>query len=296
MTDFQKGIIIGFTTFVFGIFFTLYLYFLNSILLYLLIVFGLLYIFFLICFWSESSKKAIWGRIFLTISVVIFLAIALTFFIGVQNKYFDHLINLDARYRVIILIITWATIYHLLINKILSINSLQALFKRGADKTDNWKALTTNKLQGADVKEINLKGKLLQELNFKITPKSKYWRAGFKITTPNGVSLPLLSSHSILIHVGSNDGKNVGITTYHFEGDLTTKVHKDDIVADTKSGDEIKISVTINEKNFLQCLIDGRLQFESRIDSSLRKKLFLLAWGDGNNYEVDFRDILYKTT
>lgn len=162
------------------------------------------------------------------------------------------------------------------------------------NKTSSWVATETNNEQGTDFRELNLGGKSIKELEFKVKPHSHFWRAGLKITDPNGFILPLRTSNSVLFHVGSveNSDDKFGVTAY-VNGEWVSDVNK---IMDIPKDGYIKIRFEVNEKNFIKCFINDNLEFQpkERIDSRMVEKAYLAAWGDGNLYRVEFSNIKYK--
>lgn len=159
---------------------------------------------------------------------------------------------------------------------------------------EGWTATETDNEQSADYREINLEGKPLKTLEFKVKPFSTFWRAGFKITDPNGGVLPLRTRNSLLFHLGSTDLKSkFGLTAY-LNGDWISYLSK---TLDYDSQSSIAIRFEVNSKNLIRCLINGHIEFElkGRIDPEFLKKVFVVAWGDGHPYRVDFNDIQYST-
>lgn len=163
-----------------------------------------------------------------------------------------------------------------------------------SNKTSSWVATETNNEQGTDFREINLEGKSLKEIEFKVKPNSHFWRAGLKITDPNGFILPLRTASSVLFHIGSieNDDNKFGVTAY-VNGEWVSDVNK---TIDIPKDGYIKIRFEANEKNFIKCFINDNLEFQpkERIDSRMLEKVYLAAWGDGNPYRVELCNIKYK--
>lgn len=161
-------------------------------------------------------------------------------------------------------------------------------------KLTNWTATETNNEQGTDYREINLDGQPLKKLEFKVKPSTTFWRAGFKITDPNGSVLPLRNPNSILFHIGSAESRSkFGITAY-VDGDWVPDVNK---TIDFDNESFITIRFEVNEKNFVKCFINNNIEFKpkKRIDPRILEKAFLTAWGDGNPYRVEFNDIQFTT-
>lgn len=159
-------------------------------------------------------------------------------------------------------------------------------------KLRHWSATETNNDQGADYRELDLKGKPLKGLELTMNPSAKYWRAGFKISSPNGTILPLRSQESLLFHLGSADSeKQFGITAY-INGNRIPTINK---VITFDKNKPLSIRLEINNKNFLKCFVNDIVEYEhqERIDPQISKKAFVVAWGDGQPYRVEFENIKY---
>lgn len=153
-----------------------------------------------------------------------------------------------------------------------------------------WKAKKTKKEQGANYREVKLNGKL-SRLEFTIEPKSLFWRAGFKLVDPNDSILPLRSNNSLLFHLGSTPSdKKYGFTAY-LNGKHIKELNKTKKYPRNKL---LTIRLEINHNNFLKVFVNGSLHFKPAWhleNPDIREKSVLIAWGDKNNYEVDFRNI-----
>lgn len=157
---------------------------------------------------------------------------------------------------------------------------------------DNWTAHKTNKTQrGEDFREVKGFTGKISELQFTIKPRSDYWRAGFKLVDPNGTVLPLLDSNSLLFHLGSTPSdQEYGFTAY-LNGELIKELNKTEKYPDNNL---LTIRLEINHSNFLKVYVDDSLEFKlaERLENpNVREKVALIAWGDENDYTVDFKDI-----
>lgn len=158
---------------------------------------------------------------------------------------------------------------------------------------NNWTATETNNEQGTDFKEVNLKGKSIKTLEFRIKPSTLFWRAGFKLTDPNGSVLPLRTKNSLLFHVGSWETRDKFGTTGYRDGEWDKNLNKTINFGDSNY---VTIKFQVNSKNFIECYINDKLEYKpkERIDPRILEKVFLIAWGDGNPYRVEFDKISYS--
>jgi hypothetical protein len=155
-----------------------------------------------------------------------------------------------------------------------------------------WNASRTSNPQGADFKEIPINGKI-SWLEFTIKPTSKFWRAGFKLHDPNASIFPLPSSQSLLFHLGSTtSNEEYGFTAYH-NGIWIKELNKTKRYPPDK---ELKVRLEINHNNFLKVLVNNSIEFKPQwhLDNpNIREKVVLLAWGDDNDYNVEFKNITF---
>lgn len=148
--------------------------------------------------------------------------------------------------------------------------------------------------QGIDYREIPLNGASLRSLTFKISSVSPFWRAGFKLSVPNIQSMPtLLTPQSFLFHVGVTNNNLVGLWIYH-DGKAEPAVIKE--LHQLASTQSITITVERDDNNYVRCYVNDSLEYNLRFNPELFKKVYLAAWGDGNQYDVSFDDIVYGLT
>lgn len=156
------------------------------------------------------------------------------------------------------------------------------------DLTENGFTARNNpaKSQGAEWRFIDTKAGVLQSLKFKVESNSSRWRAGFMIGASNpGNNQPLpVSAGSFLFHVGRTSGK-YGITAW--DGDSLVI---DDPLSLMKDG-SISLSFESNDDGRLSCEANGKDYWVQIPDSLWLNRVALLAWADGPDFKVDFRDI-----
>jgi len=162
------------------------------------------------------------------------------------------------------------------------------------EKLDKWTAsFQENNDQGADYRDVILKGDSIGRLRFSIKPRTSFWRAGFKLSDPNGSIFPLRSNNSFLFHLGSvNENNRFGITAYN-NGEHIESVNK---TLQYDPNKEIDIGFEVNKNNFIKCYVNGVVECEpdGKMSSRLFKKVYLVAWGDENDYKVEFEGISLK--
>ncbi len=141
--------------------------------------------------------------------------------------------------------------------------------------------------QGGEWRYVDTKGGLLKSLRFKVESSSSRWRAGFMIGEPNPETKQPLPVHpnNLLFHVGITDGR-YAVTAW--EGN--SHILDDDMpISDDGS---ILISFTHdNGSDLLTCKVNGKPYPFEHVDPTWFNSVVLLAWADGPEYAVDFRDI-----
>jgi len=155
---------------------------------------------------------------------------------------------------------------------------------------NNWNAHKTNNEKGTDFREINVEGKI-SELIFTIKPASEYWRAGFKLLDPNGDTFPLRSNESLLFHLGSTPSNQEYAFTAYLNGEPIKELNKTKRYPDDKL---LAIKLKINHNNFLEVYVNGSLEFKPKWhlkNPNIREKVVLVAWGDEQDYDVEFSRI-----
>lgn len=140
--------------------------------------------------------------------------------------------------------------------------------------------------QGAEWRFIDTKAGVLQSLSFKVESNSNRWRAGFMIGTSHPETNQPLPVHggSLLFHVGRTSGK-YGITVW--KGESLTH---DDPLPLMKDG-SISLSFVLHDDGHIICEANGQVYGFENIDSPWLNRVALLAWADGPDFIVAFRDI-----
>lgn len=155
---------------------------------------------------------------------------------------------------------------------------------------NDWVATETQDEQGASHRPINLDSKRIRELSFVVKPQAgSYWRAGFKLCSLEGNILPLRTDNSLLFHIYSNIDFNqnqLGVI-YYVNGNTVKNIN-----ISTKR-DKIKITVSLY-KDYGNIKINNETIKKVEINEEWLNKIFLVAWGDGNPYRIDFEDIKYQ--
>lgn len=155
----------------------------------------------------------------------------------------------------------------------------------------SWVAHETEEPQGVDRMELPLNGERLRSLSFQVTGATAYWRAGIKLEKPQtGVeSLPLVAADSVLIHVSRNHDSSLAFVGYKDGANLAVKP----IVQ--VMDDNIVMSFRRKGANYLGCTVNGELHYQLECSAQIFERAYLVAWGDGLQYETSFAEISYST-
>lgn len=166
-------------------------------------------------------------------------------------------------------------------------------------KTDKeW--LATSKLdnpQSADYQEI-LKNCQLKNISCKFKTESDYFRFGFKLIEKNGNLfgdgfIKSFKDKNFLIHLGKDmNSSDVYLTTY-----LCGKMEDwNKSLLKFQKNEWITVKLDIDKNNKLKFYVQGELVYEAIIDSNMRQRLIMLAWGDNYKVKILVNDIEVNAT
>ncbi len=157
----------------------------------------------------------------------------------------------------------------------------------------SWLATTNHSTpQWASYLPIPLNFGLFRSFTCNLSTQSQYYRFGFKLLRLNGKLFGDGSIQSMdnnfVIHIGKNFfSDDIFITTYNngirFRPDLIT-THK-------SSKNTFKVELVIDPESFLLLKLDETEVFRKLINREIREQLYLLAWGDGNEFEININEI-----
>lgn len=160
---------------------------------------------------------------------------------------------------------------------------------------DKWQATKTQCLQGASFLKIDLDGKLITTLVFKVSSPSDYWRSGIKLAAPySNPDSQILTNKSFVIHLSKSPANtnSIGVDIY-LNGDTSNAVHK--LLPELYSQKELTFTLERTESNSMNCYINDRLVYSGKIKKEFLKNIYLCAWGDEYDYDVLFKGIKYTT-
>jgi len=235
-------------------------------------------------------KIELWNRILIIIATTIKKIIPTTLFI---TALYLIIFPVEFNKTIGVLILLPSFYFFIKENKYLKLETyILNDSKKIIKPSEAWTATETNNPQGVDYVGLDLKKGRVKKLQFTIKANAEYWRAGFKIVNPNGSIFPLRSPQSILFHVGSTDIQgNFGITAFK-DGSWVRSVNKE---LPMPTNGMLTLKFEVNDNNFLKCYVDNQVEFapEHHINPRILEKAYIVAWGDGNPYRIEFDNINY---
>jgi hypothetical protein len=176
--------------------------------------------------------------------------------------------------------------------------------KSEVTRPENPKAfvLTTKKEmpQWADYRELNLGGGRLEVLKCKIETASPYFRFGFKLLNENGRLFGDGSIKSqdanLVVHVGRNNWNrpNLGIAAkdIFFTRDLNgVPLESDKKVFSAGRRLSASVELRISSSYVVTFSVNGILCMNRVIPPGICRRIVVLAWSDGEEYEVEVSDL-----
>jgi len=165
--------------------------------------------------------------------------------------------------------------------------------REGIIRFKKWNAKTnTFTPQQTDYFNIPLIKGYIKRIKCKVLSKSRYFRFGFKLLRIDG---KLFGDGSIqsqdnnfIIHLGKNFLNDDLFLTVYQNGILQ---HPDKYTDVKTSKGIFTVELYIDNENFLYFNLNGREIYKNIINKEIREQLYMLAWGDGNEYNVNIEDI-----
>ncbi|GEM_PF-4962758 len=158
---------------------------------------------------------------------------------------------------------------------------------------ENWNASANfSTPQWANYIKIPIKNGLIKRIRCQIITTSEYYRFGFKLFRKNGKLFGDGSIQSLdnnfLIHIGKNILSNeIFFTTYR-----NGIRQRPDRYTEAKPLDNrILIELFIDNENILYLLLNGSEVLKFLINKEIREQVYMLAWGDGNEFQMVVENI-----
>jgi len=178
-----------------------------------------------------------------------------------------------------------------LTSKIKENTDFQKLIKTTTLK--NWSASANfSTPQWANYVKIPIERGLIKRIRCQVITTSEYYRFGFKLFRINGKLFGDGSIQSMdnnfVIHYGKNFLSNeLFITTYR-NGIL----QRPDKYTDAKPlNNRVIIELFIDDENILYLLLNGNEVFKFFINKEIREQIYMLAWADGNEFQLRAENI-----
>lgn len=158
---------------------------------------------------------------------------------------------------------------------------------------NNWSASANfSTPQWANYIKIPIEKGLIKRIRCQVITTSEYYRFGFKLFRINGKLFGDGSIQSMdnnfVIHYGKNFLSNeLFITTYR-NGIL----QRPDKYTDAKPlNNRVIIELFIDDENILYLLLNGNEVFKFFINKEIREQIYMLAWADGNEFQLRAENI-----
>ena len=185
-----------------------------------------------------------------------------------------------------------------------NVSSLQKMIDDLNSKIMNTKIITNNKEwlayskkespQNADLVDIDLNNKLLQEVRCNLLMINSYFRFGFKIGSKDSRMIGdavLTDGNNFLFHIAKNvDDENLYLTCYQNKTQIENKSLGKAII-----GEKINFILSIHDRNKITLFLRSSGVFETTVNYDARERLALISWGDSYEYELQVTEIEVKT-
>lgn len=99
--------------------------------------------------------------------------------------------------------------------------------------------------------------------------------------------------NAITIHAGSPPPIAKAIHIWKYD-ESHGRDNPDSTTVTAADKKRVHFLIEINDHNSLAVFVNNQQVFSKRIDSSFRKKVYLLAWGDNADCKVKFTEISYS--
>lgn len=163
-------------------------------------------------------------------------------------------------------------------------------------KLKNWNVRANHSTpQWASFLRLPLDGGIIKSVKCQLKTTSPYYRFGFKLFQLNGKLFGDGSIQSMdnnfVIHIGKNFlSEEIFITTYHNgirqRPDKYTEIRPVD--------NTISMELMVNKENILHLIVNKSEIFKTTINREIRKQIYILSWGDGNEFQLNAENIVVE--
>jgi hypothetical protein len=124
--------------------------------------------------------------------------------------------------------------------------------------------------------------------------RSPYFRFGFKLTSIRGRIFGdgsiQSNDNNVLVHIGRN-GRNVDSGVFVTSYRNGVRLDSSRPILDYDDCRPLHLELAIDADCNATLDVEGQQIYETYIDREIKSRLLLLAWGDGNEYDIMFREI-----
>lgn len=175
------------------------------------------------------------------------------------------------------------------------LNKKHINFKKSEKKftIGNWNFSTNYSTpQWADFLMIPLEDGLIKRVKCNIKTTSEYYRFGFKLFRSKsklfGDGSIQSMNNNFVIHVGKNSNSDeLFITSYH----NGIRQRKDKYTGIKPLNNKFEVLLYIDNEDFLYLFLNNKEVFKNVINKEIREQIYMLAWGDGNEYKICIENI-----
>lgn len=173
------------------------------------------------------------------------------------------------------------------------------LLNREKTKTHlDWLAICKERqgwIQKGDAEALDLEGKHLKRLTFTISPigEPDNWRGGFILGNERFHPQNIIdSNNAITVHAGSpppiESAQHIWMYDWNHDRD-----HSHSTTVKLIDSGKVNFQLTIDDENNLTVHVNSQQVYSNKIDSSYRRKVYLLGWGDHADCQVYFENISF---
>jgi len=153
---------------------------------------------------------------------------------------------------------------------------------------ENWVASTNHSTpQWASYLKVPTNNALLKKLTCSVQTSSVYYRFGFKFLRNNGKvfgdgSIQSLDNNYVL-HLGKNFTSNELFLTTYNNG---IRQRPDRFLNILPKENQYFVEVLFDDEGFLYFIVNNQHIHKILINKEIRKNVYMMAWGDGNEFEL----------
>ena len=157
-----------------------------------------------------------------------------------------------------------------------------------AKTVKNWNAIANHSTpQWANYSKIPIENGVIRRIRCHLKTTSEYYRFGFKLFREDGRLFGDGSIQSMdnnfVIHVGKNFLSPELFITPYING---VRQRPDEYTKIKPVNDTLVVELLIDEENLLHFGLNDIEVFKLIINKEIRRQIYMLAWGDGNEFQI----------